>query len=128
MTRILTAVLAGLAALGVSLPVRLAQRQALATADTGVAAAPHPRAASRGGDPVPTDVTMRNVDFHVGKDVVLHIRRLRGQMHGRNGVVDFDDISSYEVAVASAEVGLAGDDLSNLLNHHVFAYRDAPLS
>jgi hypothetical protein len=79
-------------------------------------------------DEVPTQVTMRNVDFHVGKDVILHIRRLRGLMHGRNGVVDFDDISSYVVELSSAEVGMTGQDLSNLMNGHVFAYAGAPLS
>ncbi len=71
---------------------------------------------------------MRNVDFHVGDDVVLHIRRLSGFMRGRNGVVDFDDVSSYTVDVSAAEVGLAGDDLTNLLNRSVFAYPGAPLS
>ncbi|HSQ30511.1 MAG TPA: hypothetical protein VLN49_11710 [Gemmatimonadaceae bacterium] len=79
-------------------------------------------------DPVPTEVTMRNIDFHVGDGVVLHIRRLRGFMRGRNGVVDFDDVSSYTVDVSAAEVGLAGDDLTNLLNRYVFAYPGAPLS
>lgn len=126
MTRILIAALAGIAALGASLPIRAAQRQSLSTTDAGDSTPVRP--AGRAADNVPTDVTMRNVDFHVGKDVVLRIRRLRGQMHGRNGVVDFDDISSYEVTVSSAEVGLTGEDLGNLLNHHVFAYQDAPLS
>jgi hypothetical protein len=115
-----TAGLAGMALLGAFAPARSAQRASLAASDSG--AAPRP------ADDVPTDVTMRNVDFHLGKDVILHIRRLRGRMHGRNGVVDFDDISSYEVDVASAEAGLGGEDLSNLLNGHVFAYRGAPLS
>lgn len=86
------------------------------------------RTTAGAGDEVATDVTMRNVDFHVGTDVVLHVRRLRGLMHGRNGIVDFDDVSSYVVQVSSAEVGLAGDDLTNLLNRYVFAYRGAPLS
>jgi hypothetical protein len=86
------------------------------------------RAGSTTSDPAPTQVTMRNVDFHVGEGVVLHIRRLRGLMRGRNGVVDFDDVSSYIVDVSAAEVGLAGDDLTNLLNRYVFAYPGAPLS
>jgi hypothetical protein len=124
-TRILTAALAGIAALGISLPIRGPHLPALSSAAGDSTPA---RPAGRAADDVPTDVTMRNVDFHVGKDVVLHIRRLRGQMHGKNGVVDFDDISSYEVAVSSAQVGLSGEDLGNLLNHHVFAYPGAPLS
>ena len=127
MSRILTALVAGLAALGVSLPVRSAERQAAASVAAAAASTVRPTARAA-ADEVPTDVTMRNVDFHVGKDVVLRIRRLRGRMHGRNGVVDFDDISSYVVDVSSAEVGLTGKDLSNLLNGHVFAYHNAPLS
>lgn len=71
---------------------------------------------------------MRNVDFRVGDGVVLHVRRLRGQMQGKNGIVNFDDVSSYVVEVSSAEVGLTGGDLTNLLNRRVFAYRGAPLS
>lgn len=122
MTRILVAAVAALA-LGAPVP---SQRPSLASIDTSVVSNADRSALT--GDDVPTAVTMRNVDFHLGKDVVLHIRRLRGQMRGRNGVVDFDDISSYDVQVASAEVGLAGEDLSNLLNRHVFAYPGAPLS
>jgi hypothetical protein len=78
---------------------------------------------------VPTNVTMLNVDFHTGEGVVLRIRRLAGEMHAvKNGVVDFDDIMSYELDVRSAEVGLSGPDLTNLMNNHVFAYRGSPLS
>jgi hypothetical protein len=78
---------------------------------------------------VPTNVTMLNVDFHTGEGVVLRIRRLAGEMHAvKNGVVDFDDIMSYELDVRSAEVGLTGPDLTNLMNNHVFAYRGSPLS
>lgn len=126
MTRVLAAALASIVSLAIGPPVRAAQRQALAGSDS--ANAVRFRSASPEPDPAPTEITMRNVDFHVGQDVVLHVRRLHGRMHGRNGVVDFDDISSYDVEVSSGEVGLAGDDLSNLLNRHVFAYRGAPLS
>ena len=38
---------------------------------------------------------MRNVDFHIAEGIVLRIRQLVGQMHGRGGVIDFDDVSSY---------------------------------
>ena len=126
MIRVLAAALAGMATVVFGLPLRPARHQLAASSDTANATrlqSPAPDA-----DPAPTAITMRNVDFHVGDDVVLHIRRLRGQMRGRNGVVDFDDISSYDVEVSSGEVGLTGDDLGNLLNRHVFAYAGAPLS
>jgi len=46
----------------------------------------------------------------------------------KNGIVDFDDISSYVIDVKSAEVGMTGPDLTNLMNRHVFAYEGSPLS
>jgi len=76
----------------------------------------------------PTDVTMRNVDFHIVEGIVLHIRRLEGVMHGRGGVIDFDDIYSYTTDVEAAEVGLTGDDLTNLMNRYAFNYPGAPIT
>src|SRR5204862_4152822 len=79
-------------------------------------------------DSEPTQVEMRNVDFHVGGDVVLHVRRLVAVMRGRDGVVNFDDSRSFTTFVSSAEAALTAGDLTNLMNHHVFAYPGAPLS
>ena len=70
---------------------------------------------------------MRNVDFRVGGDIVLHIRRMNGMMRGRGGVVDFDDKTSFATWISRAEVGLTAEDLTHLMNNHVFAYRGAPL-
>jgi hypothetical protein len=78
-------------------------------------------------DSGPTLVEMRNVNFHVGGDVVLRIRRLNGVMRGRGGVVDFDDSRSFVTWVNNAEVALDAESLTNLFNHHVFAYPGAPL-
>jgi hypothetical protein len=124
--RLLVGSLAVAAALGPARPEPQAPRQALDGVDTS-STLPAGRGPSAGDDAA-TDVTMRNVDFRLAAGVVLHIRRLRGQMHGKNGIVDFDDISSYDVQVSSAEVGLTGEDLTNLLARHVFAYPGAPLS
>jgi len=78
---------------------------------------------------VPTRLSIANVDFHTGEGVVLRIRRLTGDMLGaKNGIVDFDDITSYVIDVSSAEVGMTGEDLTNLMNNHVFAYPGSPLS
>jgi len=79
-------------------------------------------------DSEPTRIEMRNVDFHVGGDVVMHVRRLAGVMRGRDGVVDFDNSRSFVTYVSSAEVALSAADLTNLMNGHVFAYPGAPLS
>ena len=71
---------------------------------------------------------MRNVDFYVDPEVVLHIRRLRGTMVSKaRGPVLFDDKRSFIIHIATAEVGLTGEDLSALMNKYVFAYRGAPL-
>ena len=78
-------------------------------------------------DSAATYAEMRSVDFRVGEGVALRIRHLVGAMQGRAGVVDFDDKMSFTTWIDSAEVGLTGEDLSNLLNKHVFAYKGAPL-
>lgn len=76
-----------------------------------------------------TRVAMRDVDFYVDPAVVLHIHRLHGTMTSRvPGPIVFDDKRSFTIHIASAEVGLTGQDLSALLNRYVFAYRGAPLS
>ncbi len=75
-----------------------------------------------------TQVEMRNVDFVVDPDVVLHIHRLRGTMRSKtSGPILFDDKQSLIIHLASAEVGLTGNDITALLNKYVFAYSGAPL-
>jgi len=78
-------------------------------------------------DSGPTFVTMRNVDFHLGGDVVMHIRELHGLMRGKGGIVNFDDSKSFVTWISSANVSLRDQDLTNLFNNHVFAYPGAPL-
>lgn len=80
MSRILAAALSAVAVLSVALPVRSAQRQSGAHDEATIDTTPRP-AARAAADEAPTQVTMRNVDFHVGKDVILRIHRLRGLMH-----------------------------------------------
>ena len=76
----------------------------------------------------PTRVSMRNVDFRVGDGVVLRIRSLEGSLRSLGaGVIEFDDRRSYRLMIDTAEVGLNGADITNLLNRHVFAYPGAPL-
>ena len=75
-----------------------------------------------------TQVSMRNVNFYVTPNASLKIRHLRGAMRPLNGnAVVFDDRKSFVIHMDYAEIGLAGPDLSNLLNTVVFAYRGAPL-
>ncbi len=75
-----------------------------------------------------TQVAMRNVNFYVTSNAALRIRNLRGEMRSlRGGSIVFDDKNSFVIRISSAEVGLNGTDLSNLLNGVVFDYRGAPL-
>ena len=99
---------------------------AAAWAGTATAqASPHRRATS--GDP--TQVEMRNVDFYVDPEIVLHIHRLRGTIRSKTGgPVMFDDKRSLVIHLATGEVGLTASDITTLLNKYVFAYKGAPLS
>ncbi|HJU64180.1 MAG TPA: hypothetical protein VJ596_00825 [Gemmatimonadaceae bacterium] len=78
----------------------------------------------------PTRVTMRNVNFHLSDRIVLHVRRLAGEMRSNasGDPVHFDDKRSFSIHIESAEVGMSADALTALLNDHVFAYPGAPLS
>lgn len=75
-----------------------------------------------------TEASMRNVNFHIAQDVVLHIRRLHGFMHGDSGFISFETPKTYFMNVHAAEVGLASSDLTTLLADHVFNYPGAPIS
>lgn len=78
--------------------------------------------------PLPTRASMRNVIFHVADDVSMRIHTLEGELRSPGqGFVDLDDPRSYQTVIDTAVVGLTGEDISNLLNKHVFAYRGAPL-
>jgi hypothetical protein len=77
----------------------------------------------------PTQVEMRNVDFYVDPEIVLHIHRLRGTIRSKGGgPVMFDDKRSLVIHLATGEVGLTASDITALLNKYVFAYKGAPLS
>lgn len=79
--------------------------------------------------PAATQVEMRNVDFYVDPQIVLHIHSLRGTIRSRaGGPVVFDDKRSLIIHLATARVGLRASDITVLLNKYVFAYKGAPLS
>lgn len=76
----------------------------------------------------PTQVAMRNVDFHADSSIVLRIHHLRGTMRGRDGrPIVFDDKRSFRFRLAHAQVSLTAEDLAELLNRYVFAFEGAPL-
>ena len=101
-----------------------------ATLDNGASAkaSADPVAIDTTSQGVATQVAMRNVNFYVTRDAALRIRNLRGEMRSlRGGPVVFDDKNSFVIHLSSAEVGLNGTDLSNIMNGVVFSYRGAPL-
>lgn len=83
---------------------------------------------SEAGEPV--QIEMRNVRLHMADGIVLEIATLRGEMlstvRGRPPV--FDDPSSYTLRLFQADVAMDMASLSNLMNHHVFAGKDSPLT
>jgi hypothetical protein len=88
-----------------------------------------PRAVRRLTGDDATRVRMRNVYFRLSDRIVLHVRRLTGEMRATTpgAPINFDDNRSFDIAIDSAEVGMSETALSALLNDHVFAYPGAPL-
>jgi hypothetical protein len=72
---------------------------------------------------------MKNVHLHVAAGVVLHVRQLRGEMVSKAPGTPplFDDQRSFLINMFSADVSMDMASLSNLMNHHAFAWEDAPI-
>jgi len=96
---------------------------------------PFSRAAAIAGKPDTEDdsrlvqIEMKNVNFRLARDIVMEVRKLRGQLKpNKPGVpVTFDDSDSFVVVVDSAEVAITPESLSALMNSYVLAYRGAPI-
>jgi len=75
-----------------------------------------------------TRSSMRNVNFWIIPGAALRIRTMRGSMRSlRGGPVLFDDKNAFLIHLAYAEIGLNGNDITELMNRHIFAYPGAPL-
>jgi hypothetical protein len=77
----------------------------------------------------PVQIEMKNVHLHVAAGIVLHVRQLRGEMVSKTAGTPpvFDDQRSYLINMLSADVSMDMASLSNLMNHHAFAWEDAPI-
>ena len=76
----------------------------------------------------PVQIEMKNLQLHLDDGIVLNVRGLRGEMVSKTPAPPlFDDPSSYELRVFTGDLGMDMTSLANLMNHHVFAYEDAPL-
>ena len=96
------------------------------------ASAPRPRATRLTAEPAAPDtvtqVSMRDVNFYVVPHAALRIRHLRGEMRARaGGPVVFDDKNSFVIRLLYAEIGLNSEDITTLMNTHIFAYPGSPL-
>jgi len=74
-------------------------------------------------------VTMRNVMYHFTPRIAVHIYALSGSLRptGQNPFPIFDDTRSFVLHIDAADMALTTQAMSNILNDHVFASRDAPL-
>jgi len=72
---------------------------------------------------------MRNVGFHLTDQIVVHINTLEGTFAPthQNQIPVFDDKSSFQIDVATANITLTTTALSNDLNDYVFSRPGAPL-
>ena len=80
-------------------------------------------------DAPPVAASFRNVNLHVDPTIVLEIRHIDGALisavPGQPPV--FDDQQSFTLRIESGEVAMSPASLTDLMNHHVFAYDGAPL-
>jgi hypothetical protein len=90
-------------------------------------AAPSSPSAAGAADSV-TQVAMHKVNFYIIPNAALRIRSLRGDMRAlHGGPILFDDKTAFVIDLDYAEIGLNGNDLTTLMNDHIFAYPGAPL-
>ncbi|HEV2494005.1 MAG TPA: hypothetical protein VG204_13145 [Terriglobia bacterium] len=73
---------------------------------------------------------MQNVALRLDETIILHIRKLRGELVGTatDMPATFDDKHSFMLHIFSAEIGISAAHLSDLMNRYVFAYPRSPLS
>jgi hypothetical protein len=108
--------------LGQSAPSKSAESQGKlsGTSSAGQSAASAPVSKVR--------VSMRNVDFHMSDEIIANIRNLDGELAPTgNSPPNFDDKSSFVIAVDSAQLSMSLESLTNDLNEWVFGSPDAPL-
>jgi hypothetical protein len=72
---------------------------------------------------------MRNVDLHIDRGHVMHVRSLRGQVVASDsaGIATLDDPSSFHIRATGGTIALDGPGISALLNEIAFNYPGAPI-
>jgi len=73
-------------------------------------------------------LAMKNVEYHLTDQIVVHVGTLNGRLKPKpGGIPIFDDKQSFSIDVDSGSVRLSMTALTNDLNDYVFAKPDAPL-
>lgn len=72
---------------------------------------------------------MRNIFYHYTDRIAVHIFWLDGTVvpTHEGDIVVFDDAKSFYIAIESAKIAIGTKALSDTMNDHVFAAKDAPL-
>ena len=73
---------------------------------------------------------MHNVKYRFADNVSVQINTMDGALvpTGGNEFPVFDDKNSFKIRIDAAEIAMSPVDLANLLNQHVFARPNSPLS
>jgi hypothetical protein len=109
------------------------QQKAATTAPATPTPPPAPETPAPAATPAATGqgvkTEMRNVMFHLTSRAAAHIETLSGELWptGKFDMPDFDDKTSFEVRVTSGRISLTPAALTEIMNSHVFAAKDAPL-
>ena len=85
-----------------------------------------PKGAVSGSD---VAIQMKNVDFRIADDIALEIGGLRGALKPTRAgePVTFDDVSSFDVTVDTAEIAITPESLGALMNSYVLGYQGSPI-
>src|SRR5579862_3205157 len=86
-------------------------------------------ARAENAEDTPVEITMKNVMYHYGPQVSVHIFQLQGRLLPvkAGAIVVFDDKNSFDLAIDGAEIAISCGALAQVLNGDVFSAADAPI-
>lgn len=93
---------------------------------TGPNSTPKPKASTTSGE---VQVAMKNVMYHFTAPIAVHILQLQGSLTPvkAGSIVIFDDKNSFTLNLASAEIAISCNALSQVMNDDVFSAPNAPI-
>lgn len=86
-------------------------------------------ARAENAEDTPVEVTMKNVMYHYGARVAVHIFQLQGKLlpAKAGATLFFDDKNSFDLVIDGAEIAIGCGALAQVLNDDVFSAADAPI-